>query len=97
MNERDRLIKLFDIYNKLLTDKQVSYFKDYYFEDLSLSEIAENNNVSKAFTSKTLKTIENKLYSLEDILKILTKNEKIHEIVCNVKDENIKKQLEELI
>ena len=38
---------LYDYYGSLLTDRQRSYYEDYYFSNLSLSEIAENNNVSR--------------------------------------------------
>ena len=38
---------LFDIYSELLTDKEKETFSLYYQEDLSLSEIADNNNISK--------------------------------------------------
>ena len=38
---------LFDIYGDLLTDKQKSYFKDYYFDNLSYGEIAEKYSVSR--------------------------------------------------
>ena len=36
-----KLNNLFDIYHPLLTDKQQAYFKYYFREDYSLSEIAE--------------------------------------------------------
>ena len=39
--------ELFDLYGELLTEKQRSYFKDYYFDNLSFSEIANNNQVSR--------------------------------------------------
>lgn len=39
--------QLFDLYGDLLTDKQQSYFKLYYFEDYSLQEIAEVFEVSR--------------------------------------------------
>ena len=39
--DRNYVIALYDIYGVLLTDKQRLYFEDYYFMDLSISEIAE--------------------------------------------------------
>ena len=33
---------LYDLYGELLTDKQREYFEDYYFNNLSFSEMAEN-------------------------------------------------------
>ena len=37
---------LFDIYGKLLTEKEQESFRDYYQEDLSLGEIAEIKNIA---------------------------------------------------
>ena len=38
---------LFDLYGSLLTEKEQDTFRDYYQEDLSLAEIAEENNNNK--------------------------------------------------
>ena len=37
---------LCDLYGKLLTQKQFDFLNDYYNNDLSLSEIAENKAIS---------------------------------------------------
>ncbi len=42
-----RINFLFDFYQSLLTDKQRKYMQDYYIEDLSLGEIAEDAGVSR--------------------------------------------------
>lgn len=97
MNNREELINIYLIYKDLLTKKQQDYFKYYYFEDLSLSEISENMLVSKAFVGKTLKQIENKLNDLENTLKINTLYNKIKEISKNTTDKETKKELEKLI
>lgn len=97
MNNREELINIYLIYKDLLTKKQQDYFKYYYFEDLSLSEISENILVSKAFVGKTLKQIENKLNDLESTLKINTLYNKIKEISKNTTDKETKKELENLI
>lgn len=97
MNNREELISIYLIYKDLLTKKQQEYFKYYYFEDLSLSEISENMLVSKAFVGKTLKQIENKLNDLESTLKINTLYNRIKEISKNTTDKETKKELENLI
>ena len=61
---------LFDIYGSLLTDKQKDYFMDYFFENLTIEEIAENNEVSKNAVSKQLKTVKNSLEYYEKNLKV---------------------------
>ena len=38
---------LCDLYGKLLTQKQFDFLNDYYNNDLSLSEIAENNQITR--------------------------------------------------
>ena len=40
-DSREYLIELYDLYQRLLTEKQQMYFESYYFLDLSLSEIAK--------------------------------------------------------
>ena len=96
MKEREYLVNLYEIYSKLLTDKEKSFFEYYYFEDYSLQEIADNNNVSRAYVGKCLKNISNKLLKYEDSLNLYTKNNKIRNIISNL-DNNIKNKIEELL
>ena len=39
--------ELYDIYGELLTSKQKEYFEDYYFNNLSFSEMADQYKVSR--------------------------------------------------
>ena len=59
---------LYDLYKNLLTDKQQEYFEDYYFNNLSLSEIADNYNISRNAVSKQLSVIKEKLDDYEQKL-----------------------------
>jgi predicted DNA-binding protein YlxM (UPF0122 family) len=68
---------LYDIYSELLTDKEKEIFEDYYQNDLSLSEISENNNVSRNAIHKSLKTVEEKLNNYEAKLNIYKKKQEI--------------------
>lgn len=68
--------QLFDLYGKLLTEKQRSYFMLYYFEDYSLQEIAEVFEVSRNAVFDHLKKAEEHLISYEDTLKLYAKKEK---------------------
>ena len=90
------LCNLYDYYNLLLTDKQRLYFTDYYFENLSLSEMAENYNVSRNAIHNLLKDTEEKLIGYEEKLKLFYKKNKIKELLKDV-DINIQESIEELI
>ena len=88
---------LFDIYGKLLTLKEQDSFRDYYQEDLSLAEIAEIKNISRAAVQKTIKNVLEKLDYYEDMLGVLKKNNEIKKILENLDNENIKKKIEEIL
>lgn len=90
------LCSLYDYYNLLLTDKQRKYFEDYYFENLTLSEMGENYNISRNAIHKTLKEVEDKLIYYEDKLKLYYKSNEIKKIINNL-DDNIKKKINELL
>ena len=90
------LINLYDYYGELLTEKQRQYFEDYYFQNLSLSEISENRNISRNAIHKGLKDAQNKLIYFEKVLNKFSKSEKIKKIIKNI-DEKTKKEIEELL
>lgn len=88
---------LFDIYGSLLTEKEQENFKDYYQEDLSLSEIAENKNISRSAVQKTIKVVLEKLNYYEDNLNIYKKNEVLHEILASDNINDIRKKIEKIL
>ena len=85
---------LLDIYGSMLTKKQYELLNDYYNNDLSLSEIAENENITRQAVRDNLKKGEKKLFEFEEKLKVMKKQldqeEKIASIVSNINklDEN---------
>lgn len=89
--KREELITLFDIYKGLLTEKQRNYFMDYYYSDLSLSEIASNYDVSRNAVYDNLKKVEQNILEYERILKINQKNIKIIEIINENKNDALTK------
>ena len=97
MIEQDKLIILFDYYEELLTDSQKNYFIDYYFNNLSLAEIAENEGVSRNAVSKDLKLTKEKLISYEEKLKLYDKDKKIRKVIDKITDENIVNELENIL
>ena len=89
--------ELYDLYGELLTDKQRNYFEDYYFNNLSFSEMAENYGVSRNAIFKQLHITTDKLNEYEKKLKLFTRKEKLEQIINNISDSELKKKLEELI
>ena len=59
---------LCDLYGKLLTQKQFDFLNDYYNNDLSLSEIAENNQITRQAVRDIIKKGEKKLFEYEEKL-----------------------------
>lgn len=89
-------VELFDYYGELFTDKQKEYFIDYYFNNLTLQEIADNNNVSRNAVHKNIKDIIQKLDYYESKLNLYSNKKKIEKLISNI-DDNIKAKIEELI
>ena len=81
---------LFDIYGDLLTENEINSFKDYYQEDMSLSEIAGDKNISRSAVSKTINVVIDKLNYYEDKLHIYEKN-------CKLRDSLDKDNLKDVV
>ncbi|MEG1351351.1 MAG: HTH domain-containing protein [Bacilli bacterium] len=89
--------ELFSIYKGLFTSTQVNYFTAYYEEDLSLSEIAENYNVSRNAIFNCINTLEKKLVYYEDVLKIVQKNKRLEKLINSYNNPIFIKEIEEII
>lgn len=87
---------LFDYYGELLTTKQQEFFRDYYFDNLTMQEIADNNNISKNAVHKTLNAINNKLKYYEQKLKLFDKSKKIKELIVDL-EQSKREQIYDLI
>ncbi len=94
MEKQIYLGNLFAIYGELFTEKQQEYFKDYYFNNLTLSEMSENYNVTRNAIHKSMKDTEEKLLFYENTLHIYEKNKKILNLI---EDEKLKEKIEEIL
>ena len=81
MEETLYLTNLYEYYKELLTDKEKKYFEDYYYENLTMEEIAGNKGVSKNAISKTLKEVKNKLNDYESKLNLKSNYDAIKKIL----------------
>lgn len=96
MDERIYLINLYDYYGILLTEKQQVYFEDYYFNNLSLSEISDNYEVSRNAIHKQLKDVAVKLNDYERKLKLYEKALEIRKLTAHF-DQSILDKINKLI
>lgn len=78
--------ELLDVYGKLLTNKQLEIMKQYYDEDLSLSEISENLNISRQAVYDTIKKSEKLLYEYEQSVGFKALKEKRAEEINQIVD-----------
>ena len=95
---------LCQIYGKLLTEKQYEVINDYYNNDYSLSEIAENNNITRQAVRDMIKKGESKLFEFEEKLLIMKKMrnqekqiQSIIEELNKIKDTASDKKIEKIL
>ena len=81
-----RYNSLLQIYGSLLSKTQYAFADAYFSYDLSLSEIAEAHNVTRAAVEDAIKKALKKLDEYECKLNVLKNNEEIIELVQKAKD-----------
>lgn len=88
MERKVEISILCEFYGKLLTEKQFQFMDDYYNNDLSLSEIAENNNITRQAVRDILKKGEKKLFEYEEKLmfmkRTLNQEKKIEQVLSEL-------------
>lgn len=87
MEKNVEISVLCQIYGKVLTEKQYEIINDYYNNDLSLSEIAENNGITRQAVRDIIKKSENKLYELEEKISLMKKIMDEKNIINNIEKE----------
>lgn len=76
---------LFDFYQDLLTTKQKDLLREYYFEDLSLGELAEQHEISRQSAFDTVKKAEQKLLDYESKLGLFLKYQHEQQTLLKIK------------
>ena len=75
---------LIDFYGEMLTAKQRDFLEYYYNDDLSLSEIAENEGITRQGVRDAIKRAEALLFDMESKLKFSKKLEKINNGLADI-------------
>lgn len=88
LTKKEHYINLFDFYGDLLTEKQQQYFKDYYFVDASLAEIAASYGISRNAVFDQLQKIYMILEEYEIKLGLYKKFEQFNALYEEYKDSN---------
>lgn len=97
---------LYDFYGELLTEHQRSIYEDVVYNDMSLSEIAEENGISRQGVHDLIKRCDKTLSAYEDKLHLISKFqttrrmvEEIHKktrIFKETKDESLIDEIEQI-
>jgi predicted DNA-binding protein YlxM (UPF0122 family) len=88
MIKHDRINQLLDFYKPLLTEHQRTIAELHYAEDLSISEITEHAQSSRAAVHETLKRVEVVLEDYESALHLVEKHQKRHQLLLQLKQLN---------
>ena len=104
MDKNIEISMLWQIYGKLLTEKQYKIIDYYYNKDFSLSEISENEGITRQAVRDIIKKGEKKLFEYEEkllIMKKMLKQEKqIQEIINElnkITDTSSDKKIEKIL
>ena len=97
MEKKVLLSEIYVYYRDLFTDKQQEYFDDYYLNDLSLGEIADNYGVSRNAIFNQIKIVEERLDFYEKVIGIKRKREEVLKILKDKVDDATLEKIEEIL
>ena len=101
MDKSIQISMLLELYGKLLTETQADTVDLYYNQNLSLSEIAEELNITRQGVRKNLVYAEKKLFDFEEKLSFLKQklenDEIIKEIIEEIGNDVLKDKLSKLL
>ena len=87
MDKKVEVSILIEIYGNILTNKQLDILDNYYNMDLSLSEIAQNNEITRQAVRDIIKKGERKLFEFEEKLQIMKKMQKQEKQISSILSE----------
>lgn len=85
---------LYEIYGQLLTSKQQEIFEEYYYEDNSIIEIAEDKEITK---NAVYNSIQKSLKLLEKYENTLMIQQRYQDNIRVLKENNVKPEIVEQI
>ena len=82
-----------DFYGKLLTQKQQDILVEYYYNNMSLAEVAENFGITRQAVLDSLKKSEKQLKNFELVLGLASKHKQMKEHIEDLANKIGKKNL----
>lgn len=78
------VVLLADFYGEMLTENQRKFIEYYYSDDLSLSEIAQNEGITRQGVRDAVKRAEGQLFDMEKKLGFAERSRKISEALDEI-------------
>ena len=78
------IVLLADYYGEMLTENQRKFIEYYYNDDLSLSEIAQNEGITRQGVRDAVKRAETQLYDMEKKLGIAERSRRVNEALSAI-------------
>jgi len=97
LKEREFVNDLFDTYGELLTEKQKKIFENYYLFDLSLSEIAEEQGITRSAVNDSLKKTLAKFEEYEEKVGVLKMKKTIKSLTDSLNNAKTNEEKEEAL
>lgn len=93
LEKTTRMNMLYDFYHLLLTNKQKDYMELYYREDYSLSEIANESDVSRQAVYDNIRRTEQLLETYEEKLMLYSKFQQRQSLLTELREISKQEQL----
>lgn len=88
IEDKFEIIELIDTYSSLLTDTQIEIIHDYYLQDITLGEIAENRNISRQAVHDSIVKSVDKLRIIESNLNVVKKKKLLKNLLNELHTNN---------
>lgn len=87
---------LYDFYGELLTNHQRQIYEDAIFQDMSLSELAEEHGISRQGIHDLIKRCDKQLKAYEDKLGLMARFSRIKEMVEEIEGRASQEEIRKL-
>ena len=88
---------LYDFYGELLTEHQRQIYEDAVFQDMSLSELAEEHGISRQGIHDLIKRCDKQLKGYEEKLGLLTRFSRIKEMAEEIEGRTSQEEIRSLV